>query len=93
MWGDANILCLPYLTSRKDLKAYTSKLPKDKNLIILSHNDIKGIQYGAYTSVDGFDINDISSSCALFINGHLHNHSQFCRNGLNLGNLTGQKFQ
>ena len=44
-----------------------------KNRIILSHNDLAGLQLGKYISKTGFDINDIDKNCALFINGHLHN--------------------
>lgn len=64
-----------------------------KENIIFSHNDIKGINYGKFVSVDGFDINDIKQNCSLFVNGHLHNKG-WVEPGkiLNVGNLTGQNF-
>lgn len=87
-----NLLCIPYLTDNKGLLKLIQNIPHDKRLIVFSHNDVKGIQYGAYTSTEGFDIEEIRTGCALFINGHLHNYSRFCANGYNLGNLTGQNF-
>lgn len=90
-------LFLPYIieTDRKSLKEYLGNIKdiydKDK-LIIFSHNDIKGIQMGPIMSKTGFDIKEIENSCRLFINGHLHNGTKFCLNGINLGNLTGQNF-
>lgn len=95
------ILLLPYITEdeRKELSYYWNRCREHvfitqevKRPIILSHNDIKGIQYGVFESKEGFDVSDIEKSCDLFLNGHLHNGSKFCRNGINLGNLTGQNF-
>lgn len=63
-----------------------------KERIILSHNDISGIQYGQYQSKQGFDIKEIEENCSLFVNGHLHNQTQISKKILNLGNLTGQNF-
>lgn len=60
--------------------------------IILSHNDLKGIQLGAFLSTNGFDVEDIENNCDLFINGHLHNGSSISKKIINLGNLTGQNF-
>lgn len=86
------ILWLPYIVEnkRKSLKEYIGdeKIPD----IILSHNDIKGLQMGQFLSQEGFDIKDIEENCKLFVNGHLHNGMKFCENGINLGNLTGQNF-
>ena len=83
---------LPYVMEdeRRPLNEYF-KEPVD---IIFSHNDIKGIQYGAFKSTIGFDIDEIHNSCKLFINGHLHNGSYVDseKRILNLGNLTGQNF-
>ena len=42
--------------------------------------------------ISNIDIKDIENSCDLFLNGHIHNHSKFCKNGYNIGNLTGQNF-
>ena len=88
------IYVLPYITEddRKSLKEYIP--PKtDKKRIILSHNDLKGIQInGAFVSKTGFDIEEIESLCDLFINGHLHNGYQVSKKIINIGNLTGQNF-
>ncbi len=88
---DQSILWLPYIVedSRKNILEYTNNI---KPNIILSHNDIKGLQMGQFLSQTGFNIEDIENNCNLFINGHLHNGIKFCKNGINLGNLTGQNF-
>ena len=90
-YDDFSITYLPYIveSERKPIKEY---LPDSKKKIILSHNDIKGIQYGQWVSKDGFDIEDINSNCDLFINGHLHNGEWVNNKILNLGNLTGANF-
>lgn len=95
------IIFLPYIleTNRKPLQYYIDSAIGDswetqevKNTIILSHNDICGLQYGQYISKQGFDVQEIYDSCNLFINGHLHNQTQINDKMLNLGNLTGQNF-
>lgn len=86
---------LPYITDqdRKPLSTYLDyKDPRTKNTVILSHNDIKGIQLGKYVSQEGFDTEDISKNCDLFLNGHLHNSSWVNQKILNVGNLSGQTF-
>lgn len=88
-----NICMLPYITE-DNRKALADYFEYHENNIIFSHNDIAGIRYGAFLSEIGFNIQEIKSSCALFINGHLHN-SQFIdaeETILNLGNLTGLNF-
>ena len=60
--------------------------------IILSHNDIAGVQYGNVVSKFGYDVNEIEKSCDLFINGHIHNGEKIGEKIINLGNLTGQNF-
>lgn len=91
--GGKKYIFLPYITeeNRKMLNYYIDNFPSDLTYIF-SHNDIKGLQYGSFTSQDGFDIDDIEKSCKIFLNGHLHNMTKFCANGLNIGNLTGQNF-
>lgn len=86
-----NLIFIPYITedNREPLVNYING---NKDSIILSHNDIKGIQYGSFESKAGFGINEIENNCKLFLNGHLHNGEKFCKNGINLGNLTGQNF-
>ena len=85
---------LPYMSSdsKKVLKLSDYLHNDDKKKIVLSHNDIAGLQYGKFISQAGFDINDILKNCDAFINGHLHN-SQVIENKIVLvGNLTGQNF-
>ena len=91
VYDDFSITYLPYIvdSERKPIKEY---LPDSKKKIVLSHNDIKGIQYGQWISKNGFDIEDISNNCDLFINGHLHNGEWVNDKILNLGNLTGANF-
>ena len=88
-------LVIPYLLDedKKSIEQYMEDFKLNKeNIIVLSHNDVKGIRYGAFESKNGFDVNDIENNCRLFLNGHLHNGTQFCKNGINLGNLSGQNF-
>lgn len=99
------LIYLPYIleTNRKSLQEYIEQIRKEyysgmwttqevKHLIILSHNDLKGIQFGRYESKQGFEIKEIESNCDLFINGHLHNQTPITKKIFNLGNLTGQNF-
>ena len=88
---------LPYITEqdRKPLSYYHKLLDENTNVkrkIILSHNDLKGIQLGKYVSQEGFDINDISNDCDLCLNGHIHNSNWINKKILNLGDLCGQTF-
>lgn len=86
-------LCyLPYMfeDDRKDIFDYFP--PNGSRRIIFSHNDISGIQMGAFVSKSGFSMDDIAKSCDLFINGHLHNGERIHTKIINCGNLTGQNF-
>lgn len=87
---------LPYIieSDRKELSTYINLKQENINSknIILSHNDIKGIQMGPFISKTGFTIEDIENNCDLFINGHLHNGMKITNKIINLGNLTGQNF-
>ena len=91
--NDCEIWFLPYIldSNRKDLQEYVG-CRNDKHRIILSHNDISGIQLGKWKSTSGFSINEIEQCCDLFINGHLHNGDYITDKIINLGNLTGQNF-
>lgn len=95
--GKVGLLYLPYFQDdiRSSIAEYREelKIPKEIKLIVLSHNDVKGIQYGPILSQSGIELEDIENNCALFLNGHIHNGSQFCKNGFNLGNLTGKVFE
>lgn len=92
----SDILFIPYVNEdgRKPLKDYWTNTTDNKKKIIFSHNDIKGIRYGAFLSQTGFELEDIKDNSDLFINGHLHN-GMFLNDEetiLNLGILTGQNF-
>jgi DNA repair exonuclease SbcCD nuclease subunit len=92
MADDVNIYCLPYITesNRKPLKEYITE--RKGKTIIFSHNDIAGFNFGGFVSKEGFNLNDITENCDLFLNGHLHNSSWLTNKILNVGNLTGQNF-
>lgn len=84
---------IPYITTDKilDLKDYIDVKSKKKK-IVFAHQDLAGIQYGRFTSKNGFDVKDITKNCDLFFNGHLHN-SQIIKNKIILpGILCGQNF-
>ena len=86
---------LPYINEsiRQPIENYLPKNNSNKKRIVFSHNDIKGIQYGAFQSTMGFELEDILENSDCFVNGHLHNGSWIVPNRvLNLGNLTGQNF-
>lgn len=87
----SNICFLPYITEcdRKPLKDY---FQDGQPRIILSHNDISGIQLGPVVSKTGFSLEEIEANCDLFINGHLHNSRVLTPKVINLGNLTGKDF-
>ena len=100
MLVNRTLICfLPYIKedNRKKLEEYlaTQVDPNSYDyVIILSHNDIKGINYGGHISKFGFSIDEIEGCCNLFINGHLHNcgYINDRKTILNIGNLTGQNF-
>lgn len=85
---------IPYIieSDRLKIENYLNKNNECNKHIILSHNDLKGIDFGKIVSKTGFEIDDIEKSCDLFINGHLHNGSYITPKIRNLGNLTGQNF-
>ena len=90
--GCGGLSFLPYITedNRKQLEEY---LRGNRPRIIFSHNDIKGIPMGAIISKTGFNVDDILSSCDLYVNGHIHNGSWIIKDRvINLGNLVGQNF-
>lgn len=91
-YSNYKILYLPYILeeNRKNLIEYITN--DNLKLIVFSHNDIKGIQMGKFKSETGFSMKEIENNCDMFINGHLHNGIRFCKNGFNIGNLTGQNF-
>lgn len=91
--GNCELCFLPYISEceRKTLTEYFGE-KTDIPRIILSHNDIKGIQMGPIVSRLGFEKEEIESSCDLFVNGHLHNGQLLSEVIINLGNITGRDF-
>lgn len=86
------ICLLPYMTERNRKSIVELFGEKgNKRRVILSHNDIKGINYGNVISSIGYSLDEIEPYCDLFINGHIHNEGQFGKI-INIGNLTGQNF-
>lgn len=97
--GNTLIYILPYeleVNRKKTVKDYfpieSFNNTNYKYRILLSHNDIKGIQMGKFVSVEGFDLDELSNTFDLVINGHLHNQEWVSNNVLNIGNITGQNF-
>jgi DNA repair exonuclease SbcCD nuclease subunit len=91
--GIQQLLFLPYITENADVSLKDYPINTNYPCIILSHNDIKGIQYGLVESKHGFSVDEIDELGHLFLNGHIHNGSQFAKKGFNLGVLTGQNFK
>ena len=83
---------LPYVAEygRKNIKTYFTETNKD--IILFSHNDIKGVQMGVFKSTEGFGVEEIEDFCTVCFNGHLHNGGKVSKKIINVGNLTGQNF-
>ena len=83
---------LPYITEarRQDPKDYFPER-KAKRLLI-SHNDLFGIQMGPVVSTVGFKPEELAANCDLCVNGHLHNGIKVNEKVINIGNLTGKDF-
>ena len=90
--GNCELAFLPYTpeTNRKPLNEVFEPMKKPR--ILISHNDICGLQYGLVMTKTGFTIPDIESNSSLCINGHLHNGQEVTKKIINLGNLSGQDF-
>lgn len=84
-----DVFILPYNHETFDLTKL-DKRPK----IILSHNDIKGYDFGAgHICGAGYEISTILDSCDMFINGHLHSGGNVVVNRIiNLGHLSAMNF-
>lgn len=94
-FNDTLVYLLPYMLDKKtDVNEYFPDLPtlRNKKKILLMHNDIKGIQMGQFVSKEGLDLDMLSKSFNLVINGHLHNSTWVSNNVFNIGNITGQNF-
>lgn len=90
--GKSELAFLPYIpeTNRKPLNEVFEPMRKPR--VLISHNDIAGLQYGPVVTKTGFAIPDIESNCSLCVNGHLHNGQEVTKKLINLGNLSGQDF-
>ena len=66
-----NLIMLPYITEtdRQPLQAYLEQLQLNstKPNIIISHNDIAGINYAGFESKEGFSIEEINDNCTQII--------------------------
>ena len=96
---DCDILLLPYVVEcdRKPLEQYLldingNYIDTGKPRVILSHNDISGIQLGPVVSRTGFTIEELEANAALAIHGHLHNGQNITDKIITLGNVTGKDF-
>ena len=91
---DCDICFLPYITEcdRKPLAEYFPVHNANRHRVILSHNDIMGIQLGPVISRAGFSIEEIEANCQWFFNGHLHSSQAITPKIINLGALTGKDF-
>lgn len=94
---DCDILFLPYIVEcdRKPLEQYLldkngKHFDTDKPRIVLSHNDISGIQLGPVMSRTGFTVEEIEANCRYWFNGHLHCGQAITDKVINIGNITGK---
>jgi len=85
---------IPYIveSDRAELKTYLTDADKTKKQVIISHNDIAGIQYGGFLSKLGFSIDEIEANTDLYLNGHLHNSEFITSKILNVGSLSAHNF-
>lgn len=93
-YSNFEVCYLPYIKeeNRKKIVEYFGELTPGVKRLIVSHNDIKDLQMGAFKSQTGFELFDIELGCDLFLNGHLHNGGQIGNGVYNVGNITGQNF-
>jgi len=91
--GSFELAFLPYIveSNKRPLKDYFPPLG-EKPRILISHNDILGIQLGPVVSTVGFSTDELEQYCTCCFNGHLHNGQKASSRVLNLGNLTGKDF-
>lgn len=94
--ADCNFLFLPYINEvdRQPLETYIKEvgLTRTKPLVIISHNDMAGINYAGFESKVGFSIEEIEKNCDLYLNGHLHNSEWITKKILNLGSFSAHNF-
>lgn len=94
---ECDVFFLPYIveSDRKPLVHYLEEAglkDRKKPLVIVSHNDIAGINYGGFESKIGFSTKEIDENCDLYLNGHLHNSEWVTKKALNVGSMTAHNF-
>lgn len=94
---DCDFLFLPYVSEfdRQPLANYIKEAQLEthtKPLIIISHNDIAGINYAGFENKTGFSITEIEENCDLYLNGHIHNSNWITPKILNLGSFSAHNF-
>lgn len=91
--NEIDLVYLPYITTASSINLGDFIKKDGKRKIVISHNDIAGIQYeGGLISQSGFDKKSILDNCDLFLNGHLHNKKIIDKKIFILGNITGKGF-
>jgi DNA repair exonuclease SbcCD nuclease subunit len=90
----AQIHFVPYIveSDRKPLTEYLLNVDNSKKQIIVSHNDLCGINYAGFVSQTGFKLDEIEACCDLYLNGHLHNSERITNKILNLGSMSAHNF-
>ena len=84
---------LPYIPESRKQEVTDYFAEKKGRRLLISHNDLFGIQMGPAVSAVGFKPADLASVADFVVNGHLHNGQWVIRDKvLNLGNLTGKDF-
>ena len=84
---------LPYITESRRESADSYFPAKKAKRLLISHNDLFGLQLGPAVSSVGFKPEELANTADLVVNGHLHNGLWVIKNKLlNLGNLTGKDF-
>lgn len=96
MLDGTEINFLPYIpeSARQPILDY---FPKEKNnkakhRILISHNDISGINYGPIVSSIGFEKEELATNFDLVLNGHIHNQGWVTNNLLNVGSFSAHNF-
>ena len=90
----AQIHFVPYIveSDRKPLTDYLLDVDRSKKQIIISHNDLNGVNYAGFVSQTGFKLDEIDACCDLYLNGHLHNSERITNKILNLGSMSAHNF-
>lgn len=93
-FGRLQLHCIPYVTEsvRKPIEEYITNRDSRLKQVIVSHNDIAGINYGPCLSTVGFSIEEIETNCDLCVNGHIHNMGFVSKKILNLGSFSAHNF-